>query len=179
MNPQRILLPIDVAKCPLEVFEMVNGFARSPGVTAILLHVLELNIFASENRVYEELGYEAAVHLGRLARAHLHPRITIVIHVRRGRLAEEILAEARVAQADLIVLPAGRPSFWKRHVASTVEEVTRNAPCAVLVPNMKTLFDCHQAWGHQVRAVNAALAHPHATSEVISGEETVWIRCIL
>ena len=170
MKPERILLPIDVAKCPLEAFKLVNGIARRPGVTVILLHVLELNIQAPENRVYHELGRAAAGYLERLARIYMHPGIATAIHVRTGRPADEILAEAREARVDLIILPSGRPSFWKRIVAPTVEKVTRNAPCAVLVPSMKTLFDCQQAWGGQVRAINAALDYMHATSEATRPE---------
>ena len=43
MKPERILLPVDVARCPLEVFDLVNGFAKRPEVTVLLLHVVDLD----------------------------------------------------------------------------------------------------------------------------------------
>ena len=73
MKPERILLPIDTAKCPLEIFAVANGFACRPEVRVILLHVVNLNIVAPENRVYEELGREVYSHLDRLAQRYIHP----------------------------------------------------------------------------------------------------------
>jgi nucleotide-binding universal stress UspA family protein len=161
MKPERILLPINVANCPLEVFELVGGIARRPGVTVILLHVLELNILAPDNRVYEELARPAAGYLARLARACLPAHSDVRIHVRVGRPAEEIVAEARAEQVDLIILAAGRPSLWKQLlapiIAPTVEKILRQAPCAVLVANAQTRFNCVVAWGRQAPEISAAL----------------------
>jgi nucleotide-binding universal stress UspA family protein len=169
MKPERILLPIDVTKCPLEVFELVNGIAQRPGATVILLHVLDLNILAPDNRVYEELGRAAARFLERLARTYLPAWTSPLIHVRTGRPAEEILAEARAEQVDLIILPAGRPSFWKRLFASifppTVEKVVREAAGSVFVAKVKTCFNCLEAWGRQVCEINGALDCLRSTSE--------------
>ena len=97
MKPERILLPLDIRKCPLEVFSVANGFARHPGATVILLHVVTLNIAAPEKRVYEELGRDAHWYLERLARGCLHPGVATTIRVRVGKPAEEILAEAAAA----------------------------------------------------------------------------------
>ena len=105
-NPERILLPIDTAKCPLEGFAVVNGFARRPGVTVILLQVLNLNIAAPENRVYEELGREVYSHLCRLAHEYVPPFASTAVRVRAGRPEEEILAEAAEQKVDLIILPS-------------------------------------------------------------------------
>ena len=44
MKAERILLPLDIRKCPLDVFSVVNGFAKYPGATVTLLHVVTLNI---------------------------------------------------------------------------------------------------------------------------------------
>src|ERR1035441_624672 len=95
MKPEGILFPVDVARCPLEVFELVNGLAKRPEVTVILLHVVNLNILAPENRVYEELGQEAQWYLERLANKHVHPLASTITRVRIGNPAEEILAEAK------------------------------------------------------------------------------------
>jgi hypothetical protein len=70
MKTERILLPLDIRNCPLEVFSLINGFAEYPGASVTLLRVATLNIAAPEKRVYEELG-----HGGR-------PRLANALHVR-------------------------------------------------------------------------------------------------
>jgi len=114
MNPERILLPIDIARCPLEVFDLVNGFARRPEATVTLLHVVNLNIVTPHNGIHEELGQEAESHLEQLAGKHLHPLASVLIHVRAGSPVQQILAEARAEKVDLIILPTYGPSFWNR-----------------------------------------------------------------
>jgi nucleotide-binding universal stress UspA family protein len=158
MKPERILLPIEVTRCPLEVFAVVNGFARRPEVTVILLSVVNLNITAPESRVYGELSEEAHWHLRRLARDYVHPVASTVTRVRAGSAAEEILAAAQAESVDLIILPTYGPSFWGRvlgiwkPVSSPVvcrltERVVREAPCGVFVVYSKTAFNCEKAWG--------------------------------
>ena len=172
MKPERILLPIDVTKCPLEVFELVNGFAKRPGVTVILLHVLNLNILAPENRVYSELGQEALCHLARLANKHVHPIATTVTHVRLGEPAEQILAEAKEEGVDCIILPTYSPSFWNRVKAlwkpengSTIsplaQKIIREAACDVFVVAAKTRLNCEAAWGRPAKP-NLALSNAAA-----------------
>jgi nucleotide-binding universal stress UspA family protein len=117
MKPERILLPIDVARFPLEGFELVNGIAKRRAVTVYLLHVVTLNIMAGENRIYEELAREAHRHLQELAERFIHPIASVVSHVRVGNLGEEILAEAKEERVDLIILPNYGPSFWARLLA--------------------------------------------------------------
>jgi nucleotide-binding universal stress UspA family protein len=159
MKPKRILVPIDIARCPLEVFTRVNAFAGRPGVTVILLHVVTVKIAEADNRLFEELGREAGWHLERLARKHVHPDASTLIHVRIGKPADEILAEAKAENVDLIILPTfggslwkRGASFWKRLVAPIfpgmiVEKLARNAPCALLIMHAESRFNCEQSWG--------------------------------
>jgi nucleotide-binding universal stress UspA family protein len=151
MKPERILVPLDIRKCPLEVFSVVNGLVSHPGDTVILLHVVTLNIAAPENRVYEEHGRDAHWYLERLARGCLRPDITTSIRVRVGNPAEEIVAEAAAVKADLIVLPSQPPSFWRRVFGPILprltERVVREAPCRVLLASAPGRFDCEDAWG--------------------------------
>ena len=158
MKPERILLPIDIHRCPLEVFELVNGFAKGPEVTVILLHVVNLNILAPDTRVYDELGQEAKFYLQRLVDKHIRPIVTTIAHVRTGSPAEEILSEAMCEGAELIILPTFGPSFWKRLMAlwkpastpiisTLTQKIIREATCGVFVVQAKTRFDCERAWG--------------------------------
>ncbi len=181
MKPERILVPIDVARCPLEVFELVNGFAKRPEVTVILLHVVNLNIVAPENRVYEELGRQAQWYLERLADKHVHPVASTTIHIRTGNPAEQILAEARTESVDLIILPTYGPSLWSRlktlwkprsspMVSALVEKVIRGAACGVFVVLAKTRLNCERVWRRPVSATRAPVA---AMAQTISpGIET-------
>ena len=171
MKPKRILVPIDIARCPLEVFDRVNAFAAQPGVTVILLHVVTLSIAAPDNRVFEELGREAGWYLERLARKHVHPNASTLIHVRTGKAADEILAEAKAEDVDLIILPTfggslwkRGASFWKRLVAPIfpgliVEKLARNAPCALLIMHADCRFNCEEKWGRPGNETDAASDH--------------------
>jgi len=161
MKPERILLPVDVTRCPLELFEFVNGLAKSPEVTVILLHVVNLNILAPENRVYEELNREAQWYLESLANKHLHPMASAITHVRVGKPEEEILAVAKDQSVDLIILPTYGPSFWNRlkslwtnvcipPVSTLAEKIIREATCGVIVVLAKTRLNCERAWGRPV-----------------------------
>jgi nucleotide-binding universal stress UspA family protein len=161
MKPEKILLPIDVASCPLEVFHLVNGLAARPEVTVILLHVVTPNAATTKNHSGDGPDREALRHLRRLADTHVHPIASTATHVRVGNPAEEILAEARAERADLIVLPTHSRSFWDRlkalwkrasnnGVSALAERVIREAECAVFVGPVKTRFNCQKAWGRPV-----------------------------
>ena len=151
MKLERILLPLDIKKCPLEVFSVVNGLVNCPGTIVTLLHVVTLNIAVPETRVYEELGRDARWYLERLARGCLRSEIATTIHVRFGNPAEEILAEAAAGNADLIVLPCYPPSFWSRLSAPIlprlIEKVARRAACQVFRASAHDRFDCDDVWG--------------------------------
>jgi len=158
MKPERILLPLDVARCPLEVFELVNGFASRPEVTVILLHVLKTSRPAVPAASGESQRRQAQWYLEHLADQHLNPIASTLAHVRAGEPAEQIVAEARAENVDLIILPAYGPSLWSRLtalcrvtasaiVSPLVEHVIRQAACGVFVVLAKTRLNCEQAWG--------------------------------
>jgi nucleotide-binding universal stress UspA family protein len=151
MKFERILLPLDIKKCPLEVFSVVNDLVRDRGAIVTLLYVVTLNIAASETRVYEELGRDAHWYLERLTRGWLRPDIATIIHVRFGNVAEEILAEAAGCNTDLIILPSHPPSCWSRLCALILPRVTerlvRRATCYVFRASAQDRFDCEDVWG--------------------------------
>ena len=160
MSPERILLPLDIGKWPVEVFSVVNGLAAHPGVAVTLLHVVTLNIAAPEKGVYEAVGRDALWHLKRLARGCMRPGVAVNTRVRFGKPAEEILAEAADNNADLIVLATKPPSFWNRLFAPlvprVVERVIREASCGVFLTSAKKRFNCERIWGRPGSALAAA-----------------------
>jgi nucleotide-binding universal stress UspA family protein len=180
MKSVRILVPIDTTKCRPEVFSRVNGLASRPGVTVTLLHVLNLNIVALENRIYEELGETARWHLERLAKEYVRPGVSVRIRIRAGNPVEEILAEAKADNADLIILPSSgrsdwkysKPSFWKRLFTMVFpgigERLIRVSDWPLLVVHAATCFNCQERWGHRVNDLCAALKYLEVTSEVRS-----------
>jgi nucleotide-binding universal stress UspA family protein len=173
MKPETILLPIDTAKCSLEAFARVNALANRPGATVILLHVVDLNIAALDNRVYDELGREAGWHLDMLARKYLRPDISTLIRVRFGNPATEIIMEAKARNVDLIILststgslPSHEASFKKRLRAALfpglLRKLLRAAPGALWIVHGETSFNCREHWG---RPEPAADPVPHRTGE--------------
>ena len=170
---ERILVPIDVAKCPIEVFERVNAYAQQPGVTIILLYVVNLNIAVPENRIYDELIHEAQEHLERLAREYIRRTATVLVRVRVGRPAREIRAEAEAQKADLVVLPVFERSIQnrdgslgKRLLASvwpnTTHQLVRALPSALLIMHAHSQFNCIEHWGH--RYGQGEIVHRHSQS---------------
>src|ERR1035438_4464356 len=159
MNPERILLPLDIRKWPVEVFSVVNGLANHPGVTVILLHVVTLNITAPEKSVHEALGRNAHWYLKRIARGCLRPGVATTTRVRFGKPAEEILTEAAASSVDLIVLPSYPPSFWSRVfgplLPRVVERVIREALSGVFLATARSRFNCEKMWGRPGNEVEA------------------------
>jgi nucleotide-binding universal stress UspA family protein len=159
MNPERILLPLDIRKWPVEVFSVVNGLANHPGVTVILLHVVTLSITAPEKSVHEALGRDAHWHLKRIARECLRPGVAAITRVRFGKPAEEILTEAAASSVDLIVLPSYPPSFWSRVfgpiLPRVVERVIREALCGVFLATARSRFNCEKMWGRPGNEIEA------------------------
>jgi len=142
MNAKRILIPIDVAACPLEIFPCINKFANEPGTEITLLYVSKLNVICPENRLYVELEQEVQTMLEKLRSTFITPCLRTQISARIGKPASEIVALAKELQSDLIVLTcrAGRKQlrFFGTHI---VETVVRTAPCAVQVLPVKSRVD--------------------------------------
>ncbi len=170
MDSRKLLLPIDVNKCRPAVFDVVNRFARNSQVSAILLHVVTLNITAAENRVYEGLAQEAQSYLEKLAAQYIEPTVITMRQVRIGKAPEQILALAESSQPEVILMTVDRKSLqrnsvWKglrfstAYLSRTVNAVLKEAPCDVLVLPTTGNFDCKEVWGRPSNAAPAAALH--------------------
>src|SRR5258707_795989 len=95
MTPEKILVPLDLTRCPAEIFSIVKSCADRSGATVILLHVVHLNILSPEARIYDELVADARHYLERLARDYLADIPGLQVRVRIGKLVEGILTEAK------------------------------------------------------------------------------------
>ncbi|MGD0615792.1 MAG: hypothetical protein ABSA69_10175 [Verrucomicrobiota bacterium] len=54
MKPDRLLFPIDLAKCPLDALPLLNNPAGRSDASVLLLHDVHLNILAPDNRIYSK-----------------------------------------------------------------------------------------------------------------------------
>ena len=146
MAAERLLLPIDLERCPFEIFPLANGFAKPFGGEVILLHVLDPRSAAGGTAVDT-----ARRHLEHISRDLIRSSVEARPRVRAGIPHEEIFAEAAATRADLILLPVHPPSIWRKLVGSghgsTARNVVAGAPCGVYVVTVRTRFNCMRRWG--------------------------------
>jgi nucleotide-binding universal stress UspA family protein len=153
MKTERILLPVDIGNCPLDVFPLVDRLASRPGTALTLLHVVTLNILAPESRIYDEVSAEAHANLERVGQKYLPYVAEVVTRVRFGKVGDEILDEIRAENADLIIAPTHGASFAQRLIAvwktpfhptmsRGIDRIIREAGCAVFIASSRVRFDC-------------------------------------
>jgi nucleotide-binding universal stress UspA family protein len=157
-KPSRILLPIDIAKCPLEVFSYVNKFAGDSQTTITLLHVL--SAMTPDTKGHEKYLSTADKHLERLASRFISANLLRHLRVRVGEPAQEILAEIKDSNADFAVLTTYKDlPLGKRPLQpGVVGKVLGVKPCAFSLLHVRTHFNCDEQWG-VVEEIVAALAY--------------------
>ncbi|MGD1084325.1 MAG: universal stress protein [Verrucomicrobiota bacterium] len=134
MKPRHILVPLDLSQGKTDTLLHLQRMAEEGPVCATLLSVVELNIAPSDRRLYPELCKEARSHLAVLSRIYFGHEGAARLCVRVGRADQEILAEARYCQSELILMSSSRPRRWHQLFRSrTVERVVQFAPCPTLV----------------------------------------------
>jgi nucleotide-binding universal stress UspA family protein len=144
---RKILVPIDLTKCSLEVFLSASTIATECDASIILLHVVNLNIAVPERRILDELTAQAEQSLKQLAALFLSPNLAISLRVRMGNPAEEIVREARETKANLIILAGRREARrWNPFGAHIAGKVVRNAPCTTSHLRVRTHFNCEEDW---------------------------------
>ena len=134
----RILTPIDFEENSLTALEYAATFARQPGATLYLLHVVELdplhlqkeiepttkNEWAAEGTAKERLHQIAQERVGNTI------RYEVLVHV--GEAAPVILATAEDVEAQIIVMAThGRTGLSHFFLGSVAERVVRKALCPV------------------------------------------------
>ncbi|HUJ43725.1 MAG TPA: universal stress protein [Opitutaceae bacterium] len=150
IKANRLLLPIDLAKCPLEIFPVANGLTQPFHGEIVLLHVLDQR----KNRVPQDGGEMALLraerHLERIGADLLSPTVEASFRVRIGIPYYEIRAAAAGKNVDLILLPTFVPALWRRWAGFAYGETVRNlvvdAPCRVFVVEVRTRLNCFRRW---------------------------------
>ena len=134
MHAKRILVPISLQRNDADALHFIANLSRDVPVHATLLHVVNVNIFGLERRVFDDLCREYEQRLRALTKLFFEVGSMPQRHVRLGKPHEEILAEAEEEHSELIVMASPRPSRLKWRLSpATVERVVRNAPCPTLV----------------------------------------------
>jgi len=161
MKRSDILVPVNLENDSLEGLKYAANAAGELSLHSTLLHVVELNIVPLDRRVYDELCLEYEQKLQKLS--NWFPAGQLRLSVRIGTPHEEILAEARDSEAELIVMSAPRDHRVRWPFRSTtVERVVRDAPCLTLVMSepRKILAPCQRLPASLIarnrRAVEAA-----------------------
>lgn len=132
MTRSDILVPVNLEKFSREGVDFAATVSAQLPVRITLLCVVELNIFPSSCRVYEDLSREYQQRLQNIAHCAFNrePRL----RVRFGKAHKEILAEAGEAGSELIVMTVPKTPRPKwRFGLTTIERVVRAAPCLTIV----------------------------------------------
>ena len=180
MESPRILLPVDLRHCSVDVFNWINRLARHTSVRLVLLNVVNLNALLPDDRAYEELGREALRYLGRVSE-YLHPSISRRLRIRMGRVAEEIMAEAKAERPEVVLLTTRQASssirrwpLWNARSALLRTVATRLADevrCNVIILPASSYLDCASTWGSPERSDRACLPAQNGIASAPSLDE--------
>jgi nucleotide-binding universal stress UspA family protein len=145
LKADRLLLPIDLARCPMEILPLANELAKPFDGKITLLYVFDRRRISAM-----DCEIRQAERMLRRVGQHLKATVEASFRVRAGVPHEEILAEASVTQADLILLPTFAPSFWKRIIGSNGSETARSvvtgSSTRLFVVDVRTPFNCLKHW---------------------------------
>lgn len=136
---KNILCPVDRSPSSLEAFTYAIALARWQGARLNLLEVIEAALPPGGSRVAEDDSVPtdtlAALErdLRRVLTARRASDVRVRILMRRGKVVQEILAQAKASRADLVVIGShGRGGVQRLVLGSVAEKVLRLATCPVL-----------------------------------------------
>lgn len=137
MLPIRTILhPTDFSGRSEDAFRAACSLARDHNSRVVVLYVRApaTVAYGEVGPVVEDpVGTPEDVRLRLAARLDLDPGLDIEYRVADGDPAEEVVSEARVLGADLIVMGThGRTGLSRLLMGSVAEAVLRRAPCPVL-----------------------------------------------
>ncbi|TJZ93668.1 universal stress protein [Actinacidiphila oryziradicis] len=135
----RIVVAYDDSPQARRALERAIGLARNHG-TQLITVVVEAHPphhAATMGEVEEEMVVEEQAFRPWLAAARAFAdeySVQVTVEIRAGPAAQELVRAAEKVHADLIVLARrGRRVPWVPHLRSTAQQVSRRAPCPVLI----------------------------------------------
>ena len=136
---KNILCPIDRSPSSLQAFDYAIALARWWGARLTLLEVADARDRQAHSRTSATTPRSATAtrtaleaDLNRVLTARRVSDVSVEIVLRDGRIVEEILAQARVGRADLVVMGSHGAGGEERKIGSVAEQVLRLAGCPVL-----------------------------------------------
>jgi universal stress protein A len=136
-----ILVPIDFSDCSRKALQYAVPLARQFGSRLLLVHVMPVHYFVGSEFgpvdvpvPEQEMRENSERALDRFAREEIGVVVPVATRVCRGQPVQEIVAVAREAGVDLILLSThGHTGLKHVLLGSVTENVVRYAPCPVLV----------------------------------------------
>ena len=139
---KNILCPIDRSPSSLQAFSYAIALARWQGARLNLLEVIEAARPTGSRRVPEDdtvpNDTQAALErdLRRVLTARRASDVRVKIIMRKGSVVQEILAQAKASQADLVVIGShGRGGVQRLALGSVAEKVLRLYACRPTSPS--------------------------------------------
>jgi nucleotide-binding universal stress UspA family protein len=133
-----ILVPVDFSPPSLKALEYACPLAQKFGAAVHLLHVNDLAVreplLAPTFHLAEDFGGIQRRRLQSIATGRSVPIASAQCHVRSGEVDEQIRREARLVDADLIVIAThGYSGIKHLMLGSSAQKLVRRAPSPVLV----------------------------------------------
>jgi nucleotide-binding universal stress UspA family protein len=138
---ERIVCAVDFSDASPRALEYALLLAENAGSEVALVHVVEEPVYAfmpperdlGNERYWKELLQRAEDHLREFVPENAGELCSPSVHVRRGRVHEEILSLARERDAQVIVMGVhGRSILERLFLGSVTNHVLREATCPVL-----------------------------------------------
>ncbi|MGO9834757.1 MAG: universal stress protein [Polyangiaceae bacterium] len=136
---KRILVPHDFSDTAQCALDYALAFAEKFGAAITVVHSYEYPVLSFPEGpvitadLIRQIQDAAGAALDGVVSRAKRPGIAIDSVLRQGPVWSEILAEARDARADLIVIGThGRRGLSRALLGSVAEKVVRTAPCPVL-----------------------------------------------
>jgi len=151
----RILVPLDGSEIAEQVWPHVEALAEKfgsgvtllraimPPVSPVVVAPMEASVTRSTAELYIEAmeaeRQEASEYLSTLAERLRKRGLQVTQELHEGRAAGVILERAAAVGAELIAMTThGRSGLERLVLGSVAEEVTRKAPCPVLLVRART-----------------------------------------
>ena len=136
---KRILVPVDFSEPSLDALRFAKKWAAHPRAVIRLVHVVDPNTSLGEfgivpmGQVQSDQVKRARMALEELHRREFNHATRVTLCVRKGAAYDQIVAEARRFNADMIVIARhGQSGLSRALLGSTTERVVRHAHCPVL-----------------------------------------------
>lgn len=137
---QTILHPTDFSESARSAFQLACSLARDHDAELVVFHVRPIPMIAGEGGSVLVDGEPLDEVLDRVQKSHPSPEgVRTTCQVGEGDAASQILVEAKVLGADLIVMGThGRTGLGRLLMGSVAEQVMRSASCPVLTMRRPT-----------------------------------------